>query len=59
MTRSPEALRFLELLLPEFIMASALGLFYVPLNSGSYSSQAGLTHLENTHTHTYTHRHAL
>lgn len=49
MTRSPEAVRFLELLLPEFIMASALALFYVLLNGGSYSPQPGLTHLENTH----------
>ena len=48
MTRSPEAVRFLELLLPEFIMAYELGLFYTLLNGGSYSSPPSITHLENT-----------
>lgn len=40
MTRSPEAIRFLELLLPEFIMASVLGLFYTLLNGGILQSIA-------------------
>lgn len=37
MTGSPEAVRFLELLPLEFIMASVLGLFYTLLNGGSNS----------------------
>ena len=49
MTRSPEAVRFLELLLPEFIMASVLGLFYTLLNGGSYSPPPSITQPENTH----------
>lgn len=40
MTRSPEAIRFLKLLRLEFIMASALGLFYTLLNGGSYTHLA-------------------
>lgn len=50
MTRSPEAVRFLELLLLEFIMASVLGLFYTLLNGGSYSPPPSITHEENTPT---------
>lgn len=49
MTRSPEAVRFLELLLPEFIMASVRGLFYTLLNGGSYSPLPSITHPEDTH----------
>ena len=48
MTRSPEAVRFLELLLLEFIMASVLGLFYTLLNGGSYSALPSITHPEHT-----------
>lgn len=64
MTRSPEAIRFLELLLPEFIMASVLGLFYTLLNGGilqstakynppgEYTPLCALTPTLHTNTHT-------
>lgn len=63
MTGSPEAVRFLELLPLEFIMASVLGLFYTLLNGGSnsptgkcnppgeYTPLCAVTPT-NTHTHT-------
>lgn len=65
MTGSPEAVRFLELLPLEFIMASVLGLFYTLLNGGS-NSPAGkcnppgeytpLCAVTPTNTHTQTSR---
>lgn len=67
MTGSPEAVRFLELLPLEFIMASVLGLFYTLLNGGSnsptgkcnppgeYTPLCAVTPT-NTHTHTQTSR---
>lgn len=67
MTGSPEAVRFLELLPLEFIMASVLGLFYTLLNGGSNSptgkcnppgEYTPLCAVTPTNTHTHTHKQA-
>lgn len=65
MSRSPEAIRFLKLLLPEFIMARVLPLFYTLLNGGilqstaeydppgEYAPLCNLTPTRRTRTHTH------